>query len=176
LPGLKLRKTNIMRIIEESLNRISCPANVHISVESSLQDESLWVDSEHMIDILSELEKNSLEAMPDGGLLIIQVKEDEGKVCIALTDTGRGIAEKDRNHLLEPFFTTKPPGEGIGLGLPSAYAFVKSYRGDFSIESNADPQKRKTGTTIRISLPRKMILPDKQAKIIMHDEEEKSAN
>lgn len=160
-----------MKIIEESLKQINCPEQVKVDVESSLEDEFLWIDSDQMVNILIELEKNSLEAMQSGGVLKITVKDDgKEKLFLSISDTGTGIREEDINYLLEPFFTTKPADEGMGLGLPLAYAFVKSHHGSISIESNADSLKGATGTTVKILLPRSQTFQVKESRIILHDD------
>lgn len=164
-----------MKIIEESLKRVGSPGYVNVKVEASLEDEFIWIDSDHLADTLMELEKNSIESMPNGGKLTIKVKEDKEKIYISINDTGTGITEQNLNCLLEPFFTTKSAGEGIGLGLPAAYAFVKSYRGELGIESNADTGKGPTGTTINITLPRRAAPGEKPVKFILHEDEDKTA-
>ncbi len=141
------------------------------SLKSSLDDETVWIDHEQMVTAFFDLEQNAVEAMPDGGSLTITVEGDERQVVITLTDTGKGIAEENMPLLFTPFFTTKPVGDGTGLGLPSAYAAVKAHRGNISIESNADPKKGPTGTTVRITLPRRQIFQDKEARMIVHEEE-----
>jgi len=169
--GLKLRKTNIIKIIEESLAKLSHQNHVVITLKSSLEDETVWIDHEQMVTVFFDLEKNAVEAMPNGGALTITVKGDERQVAITLADTGAGIAEENRSLLFTPFFTTKPVGDGTGLGLPQAYAAVKAYRGDVSIESNSDPKKGPKGTTVRITLPRSQIFQKELSKIILHEEE-----
>ena len=168
---LKLRETNILKIIEDSLLRLSSHDHVTIKLQSFLDDETVWIDHEQMVTCFFDLEQNAIEAMPDGGLLTITVEGDDRQVAITLIDTGAGIAEENIPLLFTPFFTTKPVGDGTGLGLPQAFATVKAHRGDISIESNADAHKCPTGTTVRITMPRRVFLQDKQAQIIVHEEE-----
>jgi signal transduction histidine kinase len=171
LHGLKLRETNIIEILKESLNKLSHSDHVTVEMKSSLNDERVWIDHEQMVTVFFDLSRNAVEAMPDGGSLTITVEGDEKQVAIAITDEGMGIAEENIPLLFTPFFTTKPVGDGTGLGLPQAYASVKAHRGDMHIESNADPKKGPTGTTIRITLPRRQILQDKTARMIVHEED-----
>ncbi|MEE9912824.1 MAG: hypothetical protein K4571_14005 [Deltaproteobacteria bacterium] len=124
-----------------------------------------------MVTVFFDLEQNAIEAMPDGGTLTITVTGDERQVIIELADTGAGIAEENIPLLFTPFFTTKPVGDGTGLGLALAYAAVKTHHGDISIVSNADLKKGLTGTTVKIMLPRRQAFQKELSKIILHEEE-----
>ncbi|MRR16502.1 MAG: hypothetical protein EG826_08615 [Deltaproteobacteria bacterium] len=168
--GLKLRETNITKIIEESLSKLSPDRRVVLTRKSSLDNETVWMDHEQMVSVFFDVGRNAVEAMPDGGSLTVTVSGDDRQVMVEFTDSGKGIAEENIPLLFTPFFTTKPVGDGTGLGLPQAYAAVKAHRGDISIKSNADPEKGPTGTTVRIMLPRRQILQDKQARMILHEE------
>lgn len=170
--GLKLRETNIIKILQESLNKLSHADQVTVEIKSFLNNEAVWIDYEQMVTVFFDLSRNAVEAMPDGGSLTIKVEGDEKQVAIEITDTGRGIAEENMPLLFTPFFTTKPVDDGTGLGLPLAFASVKAHHGDISIESNADPKKGPTGTTVKITLPRRQIFQEKAARMIVHEEEE----
>jgi len=169
--GVKLRETSIIKIVEESLAKIQCPDQVVATVIPSLDNEAVWMDRDQMIEALVDLEQNAIEAMPDGGTLTITITGDEHCITLLLTDTGKGIPEENIPLLFTPFFTTKPVGDGTGLGLPQAYAAVKAHHGDISIASNADSRKGATGTTVRIKLPRRQVFQKELSKIILPEEE-----
>ncbi len=113
--------------------------------------------------ILFNLATNARDAMPDGGVLRIemsrvQLNEDQRQtcgaqragdhVCLAVGDTGIGMDGKTRARMFEPFFTTKPTGKGTGLGLATVYGLVKQHGG--GIEVDSEPGK---GTRFRIYFP-----------------------
>jgi len=170
LQGLKLRETNIRNIVDDSVNTLPKTDGITIEVQDSLADEAVWIDHDRIVKVLVELEINAMEAMPDGGRLQILVKDNSDRIFLTIRDTGRGISKEDMDLLFTPFFTTKPAGEGTGLGLPSAYGVVKAHGGHLTVESNADPSQGPTGTTIHISLPRRPLLKDKQGTLILHEE------
>jgi two-component system NtrC family sensor kinase len=72
----------------------------------------------------------------------------KGLVEIRVTDTGRGIAREDLSKIFDPFFSTKPEGKGLGLGLSVVYAIIDRHKGTISAEST--PGK---GTVFTITLP-----------------------
>lgn len=97
---------------------------------------------------------NAISAMPDGGMLRISGRMDEAnqRVVIALSDTGTGIDGKDINRIFDPFYTTKPEGEGTGLGLFVSYGIISRYGGTIECESNTDITSDRHGTTFIIRL------------------------
>jgi len=111
--------------------------------------------------VLVNLILNALDAMPEGGELALSTqlvsseavpgkKHEPHKqfVIIAVADTGVGIPENIRSSIFDTFFTTKPDGKGVGLGLSSARAIVRQHDGHIEVQSAPG-----AGTTFRIFLP-----------------------
>jgi PAS domain S-box-containing protein len=120
------------------------------------------VDSHQLESAILNLAVNARDAMPDGGTLSLDVSNMQvdrkmvgdglasGEfVVISVSDTGCGMSPEVKDRALEPFFTTKPVGQGTGLGLSQVYGFVKQSGGHVAIYSESNQ-----GTTIRIYLPR----------------------
>jgi signal transduction histidine kinase len=103
--------------------------------------------------------------------LTIIIEDNENNIFITIQDTGVGIGQENMEQLFTPFFTTKPPGEGTGLGLAETYGIIKAHQGSISITSNNDPLQGPRGTKISITLPRRIILQNKEMKVILHDDE-----
>jgi signal transduction histidine kinase len=145
----------------------------HIAIVRRLLGESvticadlapdLWhtrADPSQVGDALLNLAINARDAMPDGGDILIQtanVHLDEQQnaavkpgnyVVMSVTDTGIGMAPELQERVVEPFFTTKAPGCGSGLGLSMVFGFARQSGGDLVLES--DPGR---GTTVRLYLP-----------------------
>ncbi len=82
---------------------------------------------------IANLVSNALDAMPEGGKLMIETGAVDASCEIVVTDSGSGIPAEIRERVLEPFFTTKPVGEGTGLGLSITYSIVKKHGGTLSL-------------------------------------------
>lgn len=104
------------------------------------------VDPQQLRQALWNLCLNALEAMPDGGELRVAATLREGWLEIVVTDTGDGIPPADLPHVLEPFFSTKPGGSGLGLAL--AHRIAQDHGGDVTVESTPG-----LGTRVALRLP-----------------------
>jgi iron only hydrogenase large subunit-like protein len=149
-----LIETNVIDFVSRSLDSIIHPGNVEIKIENKLSDPIAKIDKDQMMQVLTNLEKNAVEAMPKGGLLKIMLSGTDHEVEFAVSDTGMGIPQENMEKIFTPFFTTKEVGRGTGLGLPLIYGIVKMHRGQVQVVSNSDPWKGPTGTTFTIKIPR----------------------
>lgn len=146
---------SIKELVNHSLESLIIPAKVKISISDNTTNPEAMLDSEQMMQVLTNLVKNAMDAMPDGGSINIKLEDTLGEVLITISDTGTGIKEEDRAKIFEPFFTTKSIGQGTGLGLATAYGIVKMHKGQITAESNNNPAKGPTGTSFKIMLPRR---------------------
>jgi signal transduction histidine kinase len=145
---------NIREFADHSVSGVVIPENVRISVMDRTTNPDTMLDAEQMTQVLTNLIKNAIDAMPDGGSIEIILEDNLGDVSITVRDTGTGIRDEDKSKIFEPFFTTKGIGQGTGLGLATAYGIVKMHKGQINVESNTDILKGPTGTSFRITLPR----------------------
>jgi signal transduction histidine kinase len=146
---------SIKTLVTSSLESVIMPDNVKVQVNDNSANPEAMLDPEQMIQVLTNLIKNGIDAMPEGGEINIALEDTLSDVGITIGDTGTGIKEEDRVKIFEPFYTTKGLGHGTGLGLATAYGIVKMHKGQINVESNTDPQKGPTGTRFRIILPRR---------------------
>ena len=146
---------NIKELVNHSLESLIVPGNVKVSISDKTTNAEAMLDAEQMMQVLTNLIKNAVDAMPSGGDISIILEDSLGNVVITVRDTGTGIREEDRAKIFEPFFTTKGIGHGTGLGLATAYGVVKMHKGQIIAESNNDPAKGQTGTSFKIVLPRR---------------------
>lgn len=145
---------NIVTLVKQSLESIIVPAKVIINILNETTNPDAMLDLEQMTQVITNLVKNAVDAMPLGGSITLKLEDTLSDVFISISDTGTGIREEDRSKIFEPFFTTKSIGQGTGLGLATAYGVVKMHKGQITVESNNDPAMGPTGTTFRIALPR----------------------
>ncbi|MFP4060188.1 MAG: [Fe-Fe] hydrogenase large subunit C-terminal domain-containing protein [Bacteroidales bacterium] len=147
-------ESNIRDFIKNCISSIIVPDNISLIMEDNLTDPLAYFDPEQMIQVISNLLKNAVEAMPSGGELKIMLEDSRNLVKFVISDSGTGIKQEDLDKVFEPFFTTKEIGKGTGLGLATAYGIVKMHKGQISVSSNTDPGKGDTGTKFTIELPR----------------------
>ena len=141
-------------LIKQSFDALILPDNITVHIDSdNLKHRKAWLDQEQMTQIFSNLFKNAIDAMPEGGKLDITLAHKNEKICFTICDTGQGIEEADQDKIFEPFYTTKGIGKGTGLGLATVYGIVKMHNGTISLESNADPDKGPTGSAFHIAIP-----------------------
>lgn len=110
-------------------------------------------DYQRIIQVFINLLSNARDASPDQGRVMLESNEDENSVTVSVTDEGTGIPAELIDRILEPFFTTKEPGEGTGLGLAMVYSIVEDHSGHLDIESPADTVNNR-GARFIITLPR----------------------
>jgi signal transduction histidine kinase len=105
---------------------------------------AILVDPEKIKQVILNLCKNAVEAMPEGGRLTVKATASEGEVMLEVTDTGEGIAHGI--DVFQLFRTTKP--EGTGLGLPIVQQIISDHKGTIKYRSEIGK-----GTTFTVVLP-----------------------
>ncbi|HVN57501.1 MAG TPA: [Fe-Fe] hydrogenase large subunit C-terminal domain-containing protein [Bacteroidales bacterium] len=149
------QQVNLRELVNSSIDSVVIPQNVNVNVDDRMTNHDAMIDSEQMIQVITNLIKNAIDAMAAGGNIEIVLEDNITDVTIVVSDNGTGIKEEDRAKIFEPFFTTKGIGHGTGLGLATAYGIVKMHKGQITVESNTDPARGQTGTSFRLVLPRK---------------------
>jgi two-component system, cell cycle sensor histidine kinase and response regulator CckA len=137
----------------------------HTRLEFELEagDAVVPLSAGRLEQLLLNLAVNARDAMPAGGVLTICTARTElhtplahtlppaqpgSHILLTVTDTGSGMEPSVRDHALEPFFTTKPPGQGTGLGLASVYGTVTSTGGSIDLSSRPG-----VGTAVKMWFP-----------------------
>jgi signal transduction histidine kinase len=133
-------------LIAEALAEQPPPDGVKVLHEKVAEDPVVFVDGQQIRQVLTNLVLNAYQAMPEGGTLSIAIRSDDEHACVAIADTGGGIAPEHLDKLFEPLFTTKP--KGIGLGLAISQKLADANGGSITAES-----REGEGTTFILALP-----------------------
>ncbi len=109
-----------------------------------------WVTAERaeLEQVLMNLVTNARDAMPDGGDVRVVIRLEGKSPTLVVSDDGVGIAPENMDRLFEPFFSTKGPDRGSGLGLPTVHSIVQSRGGTIEVDSAVG-----RGTTFRVKWP-----------------------
>ena len=120
----------------------------HVVFQTSLDPQipEISVDPKQMRQVLINVMKNAMEAMPEGGRLSITTQLQDDRVKLRIIDTGQGITPEDVKSVFDPFVTTK--AKGTGLGLPICRKIIEDHDGLISLESTSGH-----GTVCNITLP-----------------------
>ena len=113
------------------------------------QEVTAQVYTTEMLQVMSNLIVNSLDALPRAGTLWMRLRRRNREIHIVVADNGHGIPAEHIDQIFEPFFTTKKVGTGLGLALSKR--IVEHNRGKISMRSSVRPGR--SGTTFKISLP-----------------------
>ena len=129
---LKLDKIDIVKDIEKNL-------------------PLLTGDKKQLQEVFFNLVRNAAQAIKEKGRITIKAREADGKISIEIEDTGHGIPENKLEQIFNPFYTTKEPGKGTGLGLFIVRQVVERNRGKISVKSKVNE-----GTTFMLEFPIKV--------------------
>jgi len=153
LPGLRLEKTDLNALlvkVVEAAQPTMAARLVAFQIALAAPPENLpalEVDPDQLQQVFINLINNSLDAMPEGGTLLISTQYADDGVLIELADTGEGIGAEQVEMIFDPLFTTKP-SHGTGLGLTIVKQIITEHGGTIEVASNPGH-----GTTFRIRLP-----------------------
>ncbi len=152
--GLHQKKSgNITDIVLNTLDLIcnrELPKDVVIKKDLGIFPQ-VNTDPDRLRQVILNILKNAVHAVSlskDKKEIVISLKRENKSIIITIKDTGSGIPKRNLKRLYEPFFTTKPPGIGTGLGLFVSYGIMKDLGGDIQIQSTTG-----TGTSVSLILP-----------------------
>jgi len=162
--NLEPKDLDLAALVKETERLVETTLGEGLKLEITLPDEKMMVrlDPLEFQNVVLNLAINARDAMTTGDLLSIKVyrevcKRETAKnvevspgsyIVTEITDTGEGMSPEVQKQAIDPFFTTKPIGEGSGLGLSMAYGFARQSGGQLKIIS-----KKGEGTTLLILIP-----------------------
>ena len=133
---LRRSETDLNALIKHCFGLIKQDAATHNVVLDMKNDETLphlSVDPDRLSQAVLNICLNSLEAMPEGGTLAMNLSHTEDLVTLTISDTGKGISKEDVTRIFEPYYTTK--SQGTGLGLSIVLKIIEAHGGTIRVES-----------------------------------------
>jgi signal transduction histidine kinase len=147
LPLPSLRPLSLAECVREALDLTPLPDNVRVAVDVPPEVPRVLADPGQLRIVLGNLIRNAREAMPSGGRLTLRAAAAaDGQVELAVADTGVGIAPENLGRVLEPLYSTK--ARGLGLGLAIARAILEKNQGGLAVASEVG---RGSTFTVRLS-------------------------
>jgi two-component system NtrC family sensor kinase len=146
-----LRETDINEVLERAVDLIVHSTKMqHIEMvrEYAAVLPRFPADPDQLLQVFINLIINAIQAMHEGGTLLLRTEVDKGQIRIDIQDTGCGITQENMNKLFTPFFTTKAEVKGVGLGLPVSYGIIQRHQGKIEVKS-----KEGEGTVFSIYIP-----------------------
>jgi two-component system sensor histidine kinase RegB len=138
----------VQRWVDAALDGVLGRERVEIEIEPGAERASLAGPMRALAEALRGLLKNAIQASDPGAPVMLRVSTPGDRIRVAVLDRGRGMTPDVLSRVGEPFFTTKVPGEGMGLGLFLTRALAEQLGGEFQISSTPGE-----GTEARIELP-----------------------
>jgi PAS domain S-box-containing protein len=146
----KVERIDVNSLIREEVALLerTAPPTIRIAMDLDSGLALIQGDSDALGGALMNLCVNAVQAMPGAGVLTIRTRNAGSTVEIQIADTGVGMPKHILEKAIEPFFTTKPVGQGTGLGLATAYALAKAHGGRLEIASEVGK-----GTVVTLAFP-----------------------
>lgn len=154
-PEEQYQPVELNRIIEEALALVSNQArNQHIRMhfEPNQAIPAVMANSSLLQQVFTNLLLNACHAMLEGGELEVRTLSTGEWVSVQFSDTGHGIKPEDIGKIFDPFYTTRPVGQGTGLGLPISYSIIQQHGGRINVESTVG-----IGSKFTVHLPVRQI-------------------
>jgi len=142
---LELKEISPRSLLIDSLQMIQVPKNVLI-INNLCDEPKFKVDPDRIKRVFTNLIKNAIDAMPNGGTLDVRSNASNGNLEIEFMDSGIGIGEDALPKIFSPLFTTK--AQGMGFGLTICKRYIEAHQGKISVKTSKDK-----GTTFTITLP-----------------------
>ena len=142
---LKLSNISVHEILKTSIEKINVPSNVEITISD--KDVNINCDPVKIDAVFINFIVNSIQAIPDGGKITINISESKDIAKIEFSDSGNGIPDDIIDKIFDPLFTTKQ--KGTGLGLASCKNIIEIHQGTISVKNNP--------TTFTVELPKSLI-------------------
>ncbi len=134
----RMQMSDVNTIIEDAMQLVNprlSKTDVVVSSNLGVNLPLLYCDASQIQQVVINLIVNAVQAMPDGGRLVITTRECSGELVLSVEDSGIGMSEDVQAKMFLPFYTTKEIGKGTGLGLPVVHGIVAMHGGRIEVKS-----------------------------------------
>ena len=138
-------------IVQDALALVESQArdkHIQVTLQPSTGKTTLNGSQGLLQQVFANLILNGCQSMAEDGKLTITINTEDKWVTVDVSDTGCGIPTEDMDKIFDPFYTTKPVGQGVGLGLPICYSVIHQHGGTINARS-----QNSEGSTFTVKLP-----------------------
>jgi len=146
-----LAEIDMQALVNETFQLIHRDAEnkgIRVNLEADPNPRTLWADPNQIRQVLINLLNNAIHATDEDGVITVRLQSADTGVTLDIIDSGTGIPKENLDRIFEPFFSTKAPGEGTGLGLFVSRDIVEKFGGKLTVKSQLGE-----GTCFRIHIP-----------------------
>ncbi|MFD1160929.1 sensor histidine kinase [Hwangdonia seohaensis] len=148
----EMKRVNIIPNIKNAIHLLDATfRKEQVKYVVKIEDDELWLraDPIQLTQIIFNLLMNAIYFSPKDGLVTVEALQNKKEVILKISDEGKGFTPEALEKVFQPFFTTKPTGDGSGLGLSVVHGIVASHKGTVTAQNN--PNK---GAIFTITLPK----------------------
>ncbi len=150
----QMQQVNIVPFIKNALQLLDASflkANVKYLVNIKEEELFLKADTIQLTQIIFNLIINAIYFSPENGLVTIEALQSKNHIILNIVDEGSGLSAEALEKVFQPFFTTKPTGDGSGLGLSVVHGIVLSHKGTITAKNNENK-----GATFTVKFPKSL--------------------
>jgi len=148
---LQRQESDINSLIDDALALVEYKTrfqNIEVVKRYGENLDKVNIDGDQMTHVFINIITNAQNAMPDGGELLVRTWSENNFALIEFKDTGIGIEKESLLKVFDPFFTTRQPSQGVGLGLSISYSIMRRHEG--SIEAKSDGKNKGASFIVKI--------------------------
>ncbi|WP_055436757.1 sensor histidine kinase [Lacinutrix algicola] len=148
----EMKRVNIVPNVKNAINLLDATfRKEQVKYIVKIEEEEMWLKADpiQLTQIIFNLLINAIYFSPVNGLVTIEVKALKNEIVLKIIDEGKGLSTDDQNKIFQPFFSTKPIGDGSGLGLSVVHGIVSSHKGTITAKNN-----KNKGAIFTVTLPK----------------------
>ena len=161
LPSPIMSNHRVHRVIQSTVEFMTSQLNemnIDVTMALNATPDTAFFDKEQMVQVLMNLIRNAMQAMPEGGTIIISTDRRDNALTLRVQDTGTGISADSAANIFDPFFTTKSEGTGLGLAMVRQICLahggnIQYIEQNVALNSDSGDDTATTGAAFEITIP-----------------------